>query len=163
MVAPYIVFEKERGEGLRYHEWKFEARYQLGRFKRGKILTGLYGEYAKPRNEKGEIEGKLIFSRYDKNGGDLSLNLISERSLESGSKWEKEYSFGYARGVGHSRHEPRLGVEWIHNITDRRINAGPTLALAPTKNTWIVGGIAAPLTERGNKVEYRILAEYEWF
>jgi hypothetical protein len=163
MLAPYIQYEKDRGEGLHYDSWKVESRYQLGKFRRGKILPGLYAEYEKPKDEKAELEFKVILSRYDKRGGDLSLNLITEHSLESGAAWEKEYSFGYARPLGHSRYEPRVGFEWIHHITDRRINAGPTLAFAPTQNTWLVGGLAFPLTSRGNRVEYRLLAEYEWF
>lgn len=170
-VAPYIVFERERGGQLKYHEWKIESRYQLGKYKTGRILPGVYLEYAQGRDtdgEKGakELEGKLIFSRYDKYGGNLSLNLIAEKVLNSDENegWEKKYSFGYARDLGKNKFQMRGGFEWIHNLETRRINAGPVLSFAPTGNTWVSLGAALPLNKRseGNRPELRLLAEYEF-
>ena len=84
-IAPYIVFERKWGGQLKYHEWKVESRYQLGKYKTGLILPELYLEYAQERGEKGEkeLQAKVILSRYDKNGGNMSLNLIAERVLNS--------------------------------------------------------------------------------
>lgn len=170
-IAPYIVFERERGGQLKYHEWKLESRYQLGKYKTGRILPGLYLEYARERGEDGakgvsEIEGKLIFSRYDRSGGNLSLNLIAERALNSdeGKGWEKKYSFGYARDIGNNKYGTRGGFEWIHDLDSRRINAGPVLSFAPTASTWVSLGAALPLNKRseGNKPQLRLLAEYEF-
>ena len=160
-VAPYVVFEREAGGSLKYHEAKLETRLQLGKYKTGRILPGLYLEYAKPRNEKGEIEGKLIFSRYGSNGDDLSLNLIAERSLEHGSEWEKEVSLGYARSVG--KRGMRLGGEVIHEFEDRVTKAGPTLAFAPTDSVWLVVGYAHPLNHRDDeRGDLRVNLEYEF-
>lgn len=172
-VAPYIVFERGAGERLKYHEWKIETRYQLGKYKTGRILPGLYLEYAQERDSDGErgakeIEGKLILSRYDKSGGNLSLNLIAEKVLNAkkgeGIGWEKLYSFGYARPLDKGRLQARGGFEWIHNLESRQINAGPVLSFAPTKDTWISMGVAFPLNKRseGNGTQLRVLAEYEF-
>jgi hypothetical protein len=171
-VAPYVVFEREAGGNLRYHEWKVETRYQLGKYKTNRILTGLYLEYAQERSEDGkkgakELEGKIILSRYDRHGGDLSLNLVAEHILNADKgeeDWEKKYSFGYVRPLGHNRFETRGGFEWIHNLTDREINAGPVLAFAPAANTWVTMGVAFPLNKRGegNGTQLRLLAEYEF-
>jgi hypothetical protein len=165
MIAPYLEFEKEAGGSLEYTAWKLESRYQFGKFKTGKILPGVYLEYINPKDEKDEVEAKLILSRYDRHGGDLSLNLIAERSLEDGSKWEKEYSFGYARPIGKNRYDTRAGFEWIHYLEDKYINAGPVFGFAPTGNTWVVAGYAFPIKGRndGNRGEFRLIAEYEWF
>lgn len=161
MIAPYVVFERGRGENLRYHEWKLESRYQLGRFKTGRLLPSLYLEYARPRGGASELEGKLIFSRFNKRGDDLSVNLIAERELKSGAKIEREYSIGYARDVG--KNGARLGGEWIHNLSGRRINAGPTWAFAPRDDLWLVAGYAFPITRRdNNKGELRLNLEYEF-
>jgi hypothetical protein len=170
-VAPYVVFERERGGSLKYHEWKFETRYQLGKYKTGRILPGLYLEYAHERGEDGEkdekeLEGKLIFSRYDKHGGDLTLNLIAEKVLNSDDDegWEKSYSLGYARDLGHNKYQTRGGFEWIHNLDSRRINAGPVLSFAPTDNVWVSMGAVMPINQRGegNRTELRLVAEYEF-
>lgn len=161
MVAPYVVFERERGGSLKYHEWKPETRYQLGDYKTGKILPGLYLEYAKEKGGASELEGKLIFSRYTRKGEDFSLNLIAERALESGAKTGFAYSFGYARPVG--KNGARIGGEWIHELKDNHIKAGPTVAFAATDDIWIVAGYAFALNKRReNKGELRLTAEYEF-
>lgn len=164
MIAPYVVFDKEPGDHLRYSAWKVESRYQLGKFQTGKILPGLYLEYEKPKGASGEIETKLILSRYDKRGGDWSLNLIAERPLESGAKFAKTFSFGYARPLGKSKYDVRGGFEVIRDKDDGRINAGPVLGLALTDNINLVGSYGFPITHRPtNQGEFRLLAEYEWF
>ena len=160
VIAPYVVFERGRGENLRYAEVKLESRYQLGKFKTNRILPSLYLEYARPRSGAGELEGKLILSRFNKKGDNLSLNLIAERELASGAEIEREYSIGYARDLG--RKGARIGAEWIHNLTDKRINAGPTIAFSATKDIWLVTGYAFPISGRGNRGEFRLLLEYEW-
>lgn len=161
MLAPYIVFERERGEKLKYHEFKLEARYQLGDYKPNRVLTGLYAEYAKEDGGPSELEGKLIFSRYNKKGDNLSLNLIAERALESGEKTQFEYSFGYAKSLG--KNGARIGGEWIHELNDNHIKAGPTVAFAASDDIWIVAGYAFALNKRDeNKDAVRVLAEYEF-
>jgi hypothetical protein len=171
-IAPYVVFERESGGSLKYHEWKVETRYQLGKYKTGRILPGLYLEYAQERGEGGErgakeLEGKLILSRYDRKGGDLSFNLIGEHVLNADDDeedWETKYSFGYARPLGHNKYETRGGFEWIHNLDSRQINAGPVLSFAPSANTWISMGAAFPINKHGegNRTELRVLAEWEF-
>lgn len=164
MLAPYLVFERGPGEGLRYTEFKLESRYQLGKYQTGKILPGLYLEGVKPRRGAAEIEGKLILSRYGKKGDNLSFNYIVERELESGAELEHEYSFGYVRPFGKGKRDVRGGFEWIHNLSSDRINAGPVIGFAPSEKTWITTGYAFPLSRRdGNRGEFRLIAEYEWF
>ena len=161
MIAPYVVFERGRGENLRYAEVKLESRYQLGKFKTNRVLPSLYLEYARPRRGASVVEGKLILSRFNKRGDDLSLNLIAERELESGAKIERQYSIGYARDLG--KKGARIGGEWIHNLADKRINAGPTIAFSATKDIWLVTGYAFAITKRDNRGEFRLNLEYEWF
>lgn len=160
-IAPYLVFERERGGSLKYHEFKLESRYQLGNYKTGKILPALYLEYAKEKGGASELEGKLIFSRYTRKDENFSLNLIVGRELESDSKSEFEYSFGYARPLG--KNGARIGGEWIHELEDNHIKAGPTIAFAATDDIWLVAGYAFPLNKRQeNKGELRLIAEYEF-
>lgn len=162
MVAPYIVYEREAGERLKYHEFKFEARYQLGKFKTNTWLPGLYGEYAKEKDEDPELEGKLILSRYNKHGENVSVNLITEKQLNGAARWEHEFSLGYARDLGKSRYGMRGGGEVIR-YDDGKINAGPVFGFGPTANTWIVAGIGFPVNSiNGNKVEARLIAELEF-
>jgi len=164
-IAPYLVFNKGSGDdSLKYDGWKLETRYQLGEYKTGRVLSGLYLEYVGNKDAPDGVEGKLILSRYGKSGSNLSFNYIVERELENGAEFENEYSFGYARPLGKNRGGPRGGFEWIHNLSSGRINAGPVIAFAPTKNTWITTGYAFAVNDRdGNKGEFRLLAEYEWF
>ena len=161
MIAPYLAFERERGGSLKYHEFKLETRYQLGDYKPNKILTGFYLEYAKVHRGPSELEGKLIFSRYTKKGDNLSVNLIAERAFQSGEKTAFEYSIGYARALG--KNGARIGAEWIHELSDNHIKAGPTIAFAATDDIWIVAGYAFPLNKRQeNKGALRVNAEYEF-
>ena len=162
-IAPYVVFEKEPGGSLKYAAWKLESRYQLGKYKVGKILSGLYLEAEKPKNAKLEVEGKLIFSRYDKHGGNLSLNLIAEKPLKSGSDLLTTFSLGYARPIGKSKYDMRGGFELVRDLDDKRINIGPVFGMALNKHVNLVGGYGFPITKRDvNKGEFRVLAEYEW-
>jgi len=163
MVAPYVVFNRQRDDSLRYSAFKIEARYQPGSYATGKILPGFYAEYEKPSGEHGEVEGKIILSRYDRAGGDLSVNLITERALESDARSRYTYSFGYARPLSSGRYRARLGVEAVRDIDDGRVNAGPTLAFSPASKTWAVVGYGFPVNQAGrNSGVLRFLLEYEW-
>ena len=163
MLAPYLVFERGDGEGWHYDAFKLESRYQLGTYQPGRILPGLYLEYEKPHDEAAEIEGKLILSRYNRDGGDLSLNLITERSLESSATSRYTYSFGYSRPLL-NRFRLRGGGEWIRNLDDGRVNAGPVLGFAPASQTFVTAGYGFPVNHSGeNGGEIRLLLEYEWF
>ena len=172
MISPYLVFEKEgAGDAFKFTEWKLESRYQLGEYKTGVVLPGLYLEYVGVKDGADEVEGKLILSRYGKDGSDLSFNYVVERELKSGAEFENAYSVGYARPLGKrgdtkgflAKRNVRAGAEWIHNLSSGRINAGPVLGFAPTDKTWIVAGWALPVNSRGgNKSELRLIAAYEW-
>lgn len=163
-VAPYVVYEKESGGELKYHAFKLESRYQLGNYKPGKILTGLYLEAEKPKDEKLEIESKLIFSRYDRQGGNLSLNLIGEKSLESGSDLLTTFSLGYARPIGQNKYSTRGGLELIRNLDDKHVTLGPVIGASLNQSLSLVGSYGIPVTKRDeNKGELRLLVEYEWF
>ena len=164
-VAPYLVFGKGSGEHLRYEAFKLESRYQLGTFATNRVLTGLYLEYEKPRSAKGEVEGKLIFSNYGNDGSDFSVNLIAEKALEKGVKTRTTYSFGYARPIGGAG--SRGGFEWIRNLDDGRVNAGPVFSFLPRivggKSTPVTLGYAFPVTRgHGNRGDFRLLMEYEF-
>ncbi len=167
MLAPYLVFEKNGNGDLKLEAFKLEGRYQLGEYKANSWLPGLYLEYEAVRKDTDEAEGKLILSRYGKKGDDFSFNYIVERELKNGAEFENVYSFGYARSLSDkgflARRDVRGGFEWIHNLSSGRINAGPVLGLAASKNVWLVGGWAFPVNSRGgNKSEVRLLAEYEF-
>ena len=167
MVAPYLVFQKGAGGGLDYSGYKLQTRYQLGDYKANTWLPGLYAEYIGNKDATDAAEGKLILSRFGKKGDNFSFNYIIEKELENGAEFENEYSFGYARSLSDkgflAERDVRGGFEWIHNLSSGRINAGPVLGFEPTKNTWLVLGVAFPVTNRGgNKTELRLLAEYEF-
>ncbi len=167
MVAPYLVFQKGSGGGLDLTGYKLQTRYQLGEYKANTWLPGLYAEYIGNKNAPDVAEGKLILSRFGKKGDNFSFNYIVERALTNGAAFENQYSMGYARSLGSkgfaAKRDLRGGVEWIHNLSSGRINAGPVLGFSPSKRTWIVGGWALPVNSRGgNKSEFRLLAEYEF-
>ena len=168
MVAPYLVFNKGTGGGLDLSGYKLQTRYQLGEYKANKWLAGVYAEYIGNKGAEDAVEGKLILSRFTKSGANLSFNYIVEKELTGGAEFENVYSLGYARTVSNKgwmgRHDARGGVELIHDLTSGRINAGPVFGFAPSRNTWLLAGVALPLNSRGgNRAEFRLLAEYEWF
>jgi hypothetical protein len=161
-IAPYIVFEEGEGRKLHYAEWKLETRYQLGEYKTNTVLPGLYLEYAKPNEGKGEIEGKLILSHFDNRGRNLSFNYIVEREFEDDAETEQSYSFGYA--VPYGRKGMRLGAEFIHELNDGRSLLGPTIFVPFGSSTSFTAGYAFPLNGReGNRAEFRLFAQYHWF
>lgn len=159
-IAPYLVFEREAGGKYKYHEFKLETRYQLGDYKPNKILPGLYLEYAKERGGPSELEGKLILTRYGKDGSNLSFNYIIERELENGAEFENEYSIGYARRLSR---RVRGGGELIHNLTDGTVNAGPVVAFNIGQSIFATAGYAFALNDRdGNRPQVRLNLEYEF-
>lgn len=161
--ALYLVFEDGPGESLQYTEFKLQGRYQLGDYKPNDLLPGLYLEYIRPKHGAGEIEAKLILSRYGTQGDNLSLNYIIEKELESGAEFENVYSVAYARTVGDQTRGTRVGAEWVHNLSDDRINAGPVLGMRTGASTWFTTHYLFPVNRRdGNKGEFRLIFGYEW-
>ncbi len=161
-VAPYIAFEGGEARGLHFDALKLETRYQLGNYADNRVLPGLYLEYEKATDEAGELEGKLILSRYDAACGDLSLNYILTRGLGTGGETDHSYSLAYCRNAGRSG--ARLGVEWIQGLTTGRMNLGPTLGFRPIPELWLVTGYAFPVNGRDdNRAELRAIVEYQWF
>lgn len=159
-VAPYVVFKREMGQGLHYDAVKLETRYQLGDYTTNRILTGLYLEVEKAHDEPTALEGKVILSRYGKDGSNLSFNLVAERPLEK-SEYETTYSVGYARPVG--RNGTRAGAELIHELTSGRINLGPVVGVAAGRDIRVLAGYAFALNRSDdNKDEIRLLTEYEF-
>lgn len=161
-IAPYLVYAREPGGRMRYQGYQIETRYQLGRYKTGRVLGGLYEEYAQHAGEAKSLESRLILSRYDRQGGDLTVNYVLTNALEHAPGTEHAYSVGYVRPLNRTAFALRGGFEWIHNISARRINAGPVLGFRPSANTSLVAGYAFPLTRAGNKGELRVVAEYEF-
>lgn len=161
-IAPYLVFERERGENLRYKEFKFETRYQLTKYKTGKFLPAIYGEYIKENRGPSELEGIAILSRYGKKGDNLTLNFVAERAFKDDAKTETEYAVAYSRNLGKSG--SRLGLEWVQSLEDEKdIKFGPTVGFAATDDIWVVAGYAFGLNNsKDNHDRLRVLAEYEF-
>ncbi len=160
-LLPYLIAENAPGDKYHFQGFKIESRYRLGDFKRNTILPTLYLEYADEKGEPRELEGKLILSRYGKDGSNFSFNYIVERELQGGADFENVYSFGYARRL--SKKGVRGGFEWIHNLSDGRLKAGPVLSLRAGNNIFISSGYAFNLNRRnGNRPEARINVEYEF-
>jgi hypothetical protein len=163
-LAPYAVFERTPGERLRYSGFQLEARYQLTGYRPNALLVGLYEEYAKPLHAGGALESRLIVSRYDNAGGDWSFNYVLTNGFSRSPDFRRRYSLGYVRPLGASgRPGPRGGFEFLHDLSERRLNAGPVFGFSPLESTWLVTGYAAPLNRRHeNRGEARIIAEYEF-
>ena len=161
-IAPYLVFERERGESLRYKEFKFETRYQLTKFKTGKFLPAFYGEYIKENRGPSELEGIAILSRYGKKGDNLTFNFVAERAFEDDAKTETEYAVAYSRDLGKSG--SRIGLEWVQSLEEKKdIKFGPTVAFAATDDIWVVAGYAFGLNNSDeNNDKLRVIAEYEF-
>jgi len=161
-VAPYLVFERERGESLKYKEFKLEGRYQLAPYKTGKFLPAIYGEYIKENGGPSELEGIFIVSRYGKKGDNLSFNFVAERELKNDAELETKYAVAYARPLGKSG--SRIGLEWVQSLEEEKnIKFGPTTAFAATDDIWIVAGYAFGINNRdSNNDTIRLLAEYEF-
>lgn len=162
-IAPYVVFGRGRDESLHYTGFQLEARYQLTKYRTNRVLAGLYEEYAKPKDEAAALESRLILSRYDENGGDISFNYVVTNGFRADTDFEKTYSIGYARPFGRSKYDLRGGGEWIHSLHDGRINAGPVLGLRISDHISLVAGYAFALNRRaGNSGEFRMITEYEF-
>lgn len=160
MIAPYLVFGRERGEKFAYKAFQLEARYQLGDYKPNRVLAGLYAEYAKPKDGPAGLETRLVLSSYGKNGDDLSCNFVLERAFQGG-EIKKMLSLGYVRPVGKS--ETKIGGEFIHNFNENQLKGGPVIAFAAGKDIWMTAGYAFALNKRSeNKDEIRVNAEYEF-
>ena len=161
MVAPYVTFEKDQSGGFRYTGYRLESRYQLTPYRANSILTGIYAEAEKTVGQPGEGEGKLVFSRYGEDGSDLSLNLVTEKTIEHSDRLRMAYTMGYARDIGRSGE--RIGAELYKSIDNGNTNMGPTYAFSAAQNTWVVAGIGFPTNHNGsNGTDFRLLAEYEW-
>lgn len=161
MVAPYLVYTHGSGEALHLAGFKLETRYQLGKFTPNKIVTGLYLEYEKPHDETSELEGKIILSRYDTSGGNLSFNAVVERPNERGATTRTACTLGYARPIG--ARGMRGGLEALKDLDSGRVNGGPTLAFSPGKSLWMTVGYGFTLNRRGDRSnQANLLAEYEW-
>ncbi|MGC8668765.1 MAG: hypothetical protein ACP5VE_11680 [Chthonomonadales bacterium] len=160
--APYLVFHNGGGRGLHLDAVKLETRYQLGVYAPGRLLPGLYAEIEKAMDEPAELEAKLIVSRYDNAGNDLSLNYIVKRGLGKEGATTHAYSLAFAGSL--RRTDARLGIELIHDLSTGRINAGPTIGFRPIPSVWLVAGYALPVNGReNNRGELRVIAEYQWF
>ncbi len=162
-IAPYVVFERGPGESLHYSGFQVETRYKLVPFKTNRVLSGLYEEYAKHKDGDSSLESRIVLSRYGTDGSDLSFNFVLVNDLTSHPAYEKIYSVGYAVPIGRSPQSYRGGAEWIHNLTDGRINFGPVFGMETSKSTSIVLGYAFKLNSRdGNDDEARAIVEYEF-
>lgn len=162
-IAPYAVFERGPGETLHYSGYQVEARYKLVPYKTNRILSGLYEEYAKPKDSGAQLESRIVLSRFGNDGSDLSFNYVLVNDFTSDPTYEKTYSVGYAVPIGKTKYDIRGGGEWIHNISDGRINLGPVLSLSTSDHTSITLGYAFHANSRnGNGDEARAVVEYEW-
>jgi len=160
--APYVVFHNGGGRGFHLDAVKLETRYQLGTYASGRFLPGLYAEIEKAMDEPAELEAKLIVSRYDAAGNDLSFNYIVQRGLGTDGVTTHAYSVAFAGSP--RRSDARLGVELIHDLSTGRMNAGPTIGFRPIPSIWMVTGYALPINGReNNRGEFRVIAEYQWF
>lgn len=158
-IAPYIAFKDGGGRGFRYDGVKLETRYQLGNYVPNRVLAGLYLEVEQANREALELEGKLILSRYDRQGGNLSFNYILHRQFGSGDELEHAYSIGYARPI---KNTLRGGAEWIHDLKSGRINAGPVMSF-DIGNVHVATGYGFPINNNeGNRGEFRLLAEHHF-
>jgi hypothetical protein len=88
-VAVHAEFAQDAGAPRRAEEAGIEAIYHLGRA--GGIDFALYGEYAVGFHGPDALEAKLLM-QHRSGPWDLRLNLIAEKSLQSGEPVE----FGYA-------------------------------------------------------------------
>jgi hypothetical protein len=161
-LAPYIVLEQGEGRTFHYDAVKLETRYQLGNYKTNTVLPGLYLEIEKPNGAPVELEGKLILSRFDNHGGNLSFNYIIQKVLERGAEYKHTYSLGYALPVGHRGN--RLGAEFIHELSSGRLLFGPTFFVPLGSSSSFNVGYAYPLNGKSdNKPEFRLFAQHHWF
>ncbi len=161
-IAPYVVFGRGSDESLHYTGFQVEARYQLMPYQTNKVLSGLYEEFIQPKDERSGLESRIVLSRYDQQGGDISFNYVLTNSFASDPNYRHTYSVGYVRPFGHTRYDFRGGVEWIHDLSKKRINLGPVLGLMTSDNTSLVVGYAFALNRRDSNDEFRLIAEYEF-
>jgi hypothetical protein len=98
-------FEKEPGLPRKAEALGFEAIYELGKI--GPVTVAAYGEYEVMLNGPDKIETKLLL-QHRSGPVDLRFNLIGEKSLQSGEKFELEYALQADIEVAD---EFRLGVQ----------------------------------------------------
>jgi len=162
-IAPYVVFGHGPSESLHYTGFQLEARYQLRKYETSKILSGLYAEYAKPKDDHAALESRIVLSLYDAHGGDFSFNYVLSNGFGANPNFQKTYSLGYAFPIGKGAYDVRNGVEWIHDLHDGHINFGPVVSLKTSDATSLTAGYAFALNHQdANKGEARVIAEYEF-
>jgi hypothetical protein len=157
-VAAYALREKTSGESG-VNGYKIETIYRMGDYKDGAVLPSAYLEYEKVKGETGELEGKILLSRY-KADTNLSLNLIATRRTGSGAETETGYALGYARGTKNPK--LRAGLEAIGSFRDRVHGLGPTVAYDLSPSTRAILSTNFALTSQADN-QARLLVEYEFF
>lgn len=190
MIAPYVILnrsggfrdvpgqggeeeeEEEEGSGseifdpirngasYRWGGFKVEQRYRFGDYGFRKLLPTVYLEYAEPRGEKPEIEGKLIF-QYDPGAQfTFAFNLIAERSLRGGAETEWGYSLGGVYLADQKRDRYWFGGEAFGNWTEKQHWAGPTFGGYLDDQTRLVATFGKQFQGRGGD-EFRLIVTHQ--
>ncbi|MBI3920897.1 MAG: transporter [Armatimonadetes bacterium] len=157
-IAPYVIFEKERGESLETKGWKLEQRYRFGNFKERHLLPAGYLELKKEEGAPYELETKAIFSHLDGNKN-FALNLIAEKKLAGGEDIEVGYAAGVSKPIGG---RTRGTIEAFGNFHDPKHAVGPGVAIDLAPNQRLNLNAAFGLNDRTDDLMLRLLYEYEW-
>lgn len=156
--ALYFVNEKPYGESVKFDETKLELRYRLTQSgDRFWDIAG-YVELAQPGDsgEPSEIEMKAIFS-HEFPGYNLTLNLIGEKEMESGSNTE----FGYAIGIApYQQGRMKYSIEAFGGEDGHYVM--PALWISPGANQNIGVGLAAGLTHSSDRLQVRTMYAREF-
>jgi hypothetical protein len=105
--ATLAIFEREPGEARKLGAVALEGIAPLGRIKPLGLDTALYVEIEKPVHDAAKLESKLLLEKR-KSAFDSRLNLIGERSFESGAPVEFRYAASADVAVAEN---VRLGAE----------------------------------------------------
>jgi hypothetical protein len=170
-IEPGVSFVKVDGDSVDYDAFDTELRFNLFDFELGKILPALNVEYEHPDSSEepdmGEL--KLILTRYDVDGQDLTVNFNVGQELENGGKTENEITAGYVHGIGPIGEggpqpgEVKAGVEFIHQFDDVHTGLGPLVTYKVSEHLHVLGAFVVALNDRpDNEDQVRVIVEWEF-
>lgn len=146
-VAPYLVYETERGEPD-LKGGKLEARYRFGSFRTRQLLPAVYAEVEKLDKEAAELELKLIASYAPSDTTLASANLVYEKSLGGGEP-EWEYTFGV---VDLKPEKFWYGIEAHGSLKEANNYLGPTVGLYLAQDARLIIAPSFSLNKEPNKL-----------
>ena len=170
-LAYYEVYTWNRADDWERNEFKIEAKARLAQAGDWPVDVAFYTEYKNPNGRRqehsDELENKVILSR---DVGRLNLvgNFVFEKKLNTGDKWEFEYTAGISYAI---TRRTRLGIEVQQGLGDsgrfaadttQPLYVVPGIYTSVTPHVRVLVGPAFGLTRVSDDLQLRSIVEVEF-